>query len=54
MCQTPKIPSLSPEEQQKLTQAIEKQAPVRVTPEQRETITAVYTRHRHLFKELSK
>lgn len=54
MCQTPKKPSLSPEEHQKLIQAVEKHAPVRVTKEQRETITAVYAQHRQLFKVLSK
>ena len=54
MCQTPKKPSLSPEEHQKLIQAVEKHAPVRVTKEQRETITAVYAQHRQLLKALSK
>ncbi len=54
MCQTPKKPSLSPEEHQKLIQAVEKHAPVRVTKEQRETIAAVYAQHRQLLKALSK
>ncbi len=54
MCQTPEKTSLSPEEHQKLIQAIEQKAPVTVTKEQREAIAAVYAQHRQLLKALSK